>query len=363
MSDSLWVASRKGLFELRETDAGWAIERVSFLGHPVTIVLPDARDGSLYAGLNLGHFGVKLHRSEDRGVTWTEVAVPAYPPVEEGKDAKGSSLFLLWGLEAAGPNTSDGLWAGTIPGGLFHSADRGATWTMNEPLWKIRQQPGAEWFGGGYDQPGIHSICVDPRDKQHILVGVSCGGVWRTTDGGATWSGATKGMAATYMPPERAEEPAVQDPHRMVRCLSQPDALWVQHHCGIFRTVDNAQTWSTVTGVAPSDFGFAVAVHPHDPQTAWFVPGVKDECRVPVDAKLVVTQTRDGGKTCHSLTNGLPSVPSYDLVYRHALDIDATGNRLAFGSTTGNLWTTTDGGATWTPFAAHLPPIAAVRFG
>jgi photosystem II stability/assembly factor-like uncharacterized protein len=196
-----------------------------------------------------------------------------------------------------------------------------------------------------------------------VLLAISCGGVWRTEDAGETWSLSAKGIFAEYMPPDKQFEENIQDPHRMVRCPSNPDSLWIQHHNGVFRTTDNAKEWSHVKGLSPSSFGFAVVVHPAKPDTAWFVPAVKDETRVPVDGKLSVTRTRDGGQTCDVLTKGLPQEHCYDLVFRHCLDIDASGERLAFGSTTGNLWTTDNGGDDWTPLPNHLPPIYAVRFG
>lgn len=358
MADRLWLATRKGLFRLVPRGTGWVVDQVSFAGHPLSLVFCDPRDQSIYAALNLGHFGVKIHRSEDAGVSWTEVGVPAYPASEDGK---GPTLGQIWALEAAGPQVDDGIWAGTIPGGLFQTRDRGATWELNTPLW---DHPAREkWFGGGADHPGIHSICVDPRDPQHVLIAVSCGGVWRTRDGGKQWELGGTGMFAEYMPPEGRDDPAVQDPHRMVRCPANPDVLWVQHHNGVFRSTDNAVTWEHVTGLAPSSFGFGVAVHPHDPLTAWFVPGIKDETRYPVDARLSVTRTRDGGQTCDVLRNGLPQEHCYDLVYRHALDIDHTGERLAIGSTTGHVWTTHNGGDDWQQLPSHLPPIYALQFG
>jgi hypothetical protein len=147
-----------------------------------------------------------------------------------------------------------------------------------------------------------------------------------------------------------------------VRCSSAPDALWTQHHCGIFRSVDNGDSWTEIDEAGPSTFGFAVAVHPHDPETAWFVPAINDEVRVPVDGRMVVTRTRDGGTSFDVLTEGLPQQHAYDLVYRHALDIDDTGDQLLMGSTTGSLWWSDDAGDTWQAVSANLPPIASVSF-
>ena len=148
----------------------------------------------------------------------------------------------------------------------------------------------------------------------------------------------------------------------MVQCAAAPDHLWVQHHNGIFRSTDCGRNWEEIEEAGPSVFGFAVVVHPEQPDTAWFVPGVKDECRVPVDGRMVVTRTRDGGKSFETLSRGLPETPAYDLVYRHALDIDTSGDVLAFGSTTGNLWVSEDQGDSWQCLSNNLPPIYVVRF-
>jgi len=136
----------------------------------------------------------------------------------------------------------------------------------------------------------------------------------------------------------------------------------VQHHNGIFVSSDEGRHFRELTDVAPSAFGFPVVVHPRNPDTAWFVPEIKDEKRIPVGGQLVVTRTRDGGRSFDVLTNGLPQQHAYDLVYRHALDVAGDGNSLAFGSTTGNLWVTDNQGDTWHTVSNHLPPIYSVRY-
>jgi hypothetical protein len=348
----LYVGTKKGLFVVEDGRIG----APHFLGDPVSMVLP-APDGALYAALNLGHFGVKLHRSDDGAKSWVEVAAPEYPPQPEpSTDKTPWKLVQLWSLESDGSR----LWAGTIPGGLFTSSDRGASWRLVEGLWNRPER--LEWGGGGYDHPGIHSIAIDPRDPQRVIVAVSTGGAWQTSDGGKSWAIAARGMYAEYMPPERKFDQIVQDIHRLVQCAARPDVMWAQHHNGVFRSTDGAQNWQEVTAIRPSKFGFAVAVHPKNPDTAWFVPAVKDECRVPVDAKLVVARTRDGGKSFEMLRKGLPQEHAYDLVYRHCLDVDASGRALAFGSTTGGLWLSEDQGDSWGCLSTQLPPIHCVRF-
>jgi hypothetical protein len=374
MGDRIFVATRKGLFTLTRTQGAeprWTLGAPHFLGDPVTDVLHDARDGALYATLNLGHFGVKLRRSDDGGGTWQEIAVPAYPPQPEslskepdpftGRPPAPWKLQQLWRLEAGGADEPGVLWAGTIPGGLFRSSDRGASWSLVESLWNRPER--SEWFGGGYDYPGIHSILVDPRDSRHVAIGISCGGVWQTRDGGANWQLAAQGMYAEFMPPERKHDQNIQDVHCIAQCAARPEFLWAQHHNGVFRSVDGAASWQEITAIAPSKFGFAVAAHPRDPDMAWFVPAVKDECRVPVDGKLVVARTRNGGRSFETLGRGLPQQHAYDLVYRHGLAVDPSGYRLAMGSTTGGLWVSEDQGDTWSCISTHLPPVYSVRFG
>ncbi len=366
-SSRLFVATRKGLFTLHRGEAGWKIAQTAFLGDPISIVHVD-RAGRIYAALDLGHFGVKLKRSDDGGATWEDRASPVYPekPAEvDDRDDNGTSiawkLRKVWAMtDGSTSESGESLWCGTLPGGLFRSEDGGATWELNRPLWDKPERKG--WFGGGYDWPGIHSVFVDPRNEQRVLVAISCGGVWETLDGGATWNPRAQGMRAEYMPPERAYDQNVQDPHILVASRDNPDALWVQHHNGIFRSTDGAASWQEIHDIPRSGFGFAAAVHPTDPDTAWFVPAIKDEKRIPVDGQLVALRTRDGGKSFDVLSHGLPQENAYDLIYRHALDIDASGDRLAFGSTTGSLWITEDQGDTWTSLSAHLPPIYCIRF-
>jgi photosystem II stability/assembly factor-like uncharacterized protein len=354
MSERILLATRKGLISFVKKAGGWSIARTDFPGVAVTAALHDARDRATYAMLRHGHFGSKLHRTDDGGKSWTELPAPAFPDDAADKPA----LFQVWTLEAGGADQKGTLWAGALPAGLFRSDDRGEHWTLARALWDVPER--AKWFGGGYDDAGIHTISPDPRNSNRVFVAISCGGVWETQDAGKSWSLHGKGMVATYLPPEQAGTLEAQDPHRVARCAAAPDVMWMQHHCGIFRSTDAGHTW---TQLKPphDDFGFAVAAHPQDPNTAWFVPAIKDELRVPRDGALAVSRTRDGGKTWEALSKGLPQRDAYDLVYRHCLDVDDTGGQLAMGSTTGALWVSDNGGEAWTLVNAHLPPVYAVR--
>lgn len=373
MGERIFVSTRKGLFTLDRSSNGagptWRITQATFLGDNVPIVLPTSGGLTVYAALAHGHFGDKIHRSRDAGKTWEELAVPEYPERPAGAEPEICQmsgreipwkLKLIWSLETGGDDQPDVLWCGTLPGGLFRSTDAGESWTMIRSLWDRPERK--QWFGGGFDWPGIHSIIVDPRDSSRVILGVSCGGVWVTTDGGETWNCRADGMRAAYMPPEQANDPGIQDPHRLAHCQSHPDVIWAQHHNGIFRTTDGCRSWHELQDVPPSSFGFAVAAHPDDPQSAWFVPGIKDEKRIPVDGKLVVTRTRDGGKSFDVLSDGLPQEHAYDIAFRHAMDIDPSGRCLVFGTSTGSLFISENQGDSWQCISTHLPPVYCTRF-
>jgi len=366
MNDRLLVSTRKGLFRIARGRGGWSVDGVDFLGDNVTLTLTDRRDGRSYAALDHGHFGVKLHRSTGSG--WEEIATPTYPPKPDGLEENDMwgrpipwSTARIWAMQTGGSEEPGVLWCGTLPGGLFRSSDHGESWELMRSLWDDPRRK--QWMGGGADLPGIHSINVDPRDSKRVWIGVSTGGVWFTEDGGATWTLRGEGMRAEHVPPELEHAPIAQDVHCLVQCPEAPERMWVQHHNGIFVSSDEGRTFVEITGVEPSTFGFPVVVHPRDPDTAWFVPEIKDEKRIPCDGRLMVTRTRDGGKSFTALTDGLPQTHAYDVVYRHALAIDDTGERLAFGSTTGGLWVSENGGDSWSNVTHTLPPIYAVTFG
>lgn len=355
MSDRLMVSTRKGWFDLRRREDGsWKVEQTASLSIPVSIAARDPRDGALFLGLEHGHFGAKLVRSRDDGATWEELAPPSYEGVAGDK-----SLKQIWSIGFAGEDQPGVMWAGTVPGGLFKSENNGESWELNMPL---HNRP--EWelaFGGGFDDPGIHSLNIDPRNSDRIMIAVSVGGLWVTEDGGANWELKCDGMWAEYVPPDEKHEPVMQDPHMLVQCACDPDKHWVQHHNGVFRSTNDLKSWTELQPPV-SNFGFAVAVHPADAETAWLVPAEDDEFRIPVGGKMLVTRTRDGGKTWQELREGLPQESGYHLVYRHAFDVDETGARLAMGSTTGGLWVSDNQGDSWQEVSQHLPPIYAVNF-
>ncbi len=349
------MATRKGLFELQRLGGAWRLGRVSFAGEPVSMVLPATPEQPLLAALDLGHFGVKLHASDDAGAHWRELPTPADPVQPEHAAGPAWTLEKIWSLEARGRS----LWAGTLPGGLFRSDDRGETWQLDTRLWLRPER--ARWAGGGFDVPGIRSICPHPDGS--VLVGVSCGGAWRSADDGAAWlqdrARHARGLRAARARrrPRRSGPP----PDRALRGAARRSVVPASQR--LWRSNNGGARWDEVTDVPVSNFGFTVAVHPCDPHTAWFVPATSDQCRVPVAGALVVNRTRDGGTSFETLRSGLPQTDCYDLVYRHGLAVDACGRGLVLGSSTGGVWTSDDGGEHWRHLPARLPPIYAVRMG
>lgn len=354
----LMLGTRKGLVTYQRNGNRWNLRDTSFLGIPVSLTHVDSRNGTWWACLDHGHWGQKLHKSNDQGKNWEEVEAPKYDEGMEVKQGEAAAVRYLWAFAEGGSQYENTLYIGTEPGGLFESTDGGNSFSLVESLWN---HPSREdnWFGGGRDFPGIHSIVVDPRDSDHIYIGISCAGVFETHDRGKTWAVKNKGLRADYLPDPLAE--VGHDPHLLVSCSSKPDALWQQNHCGIFKSTDGANSWQEVTQKnGPAKFGFAVAVAEENPDRAWVVPAISDEVRVAVDNALCVCRTDDGGSNWTDFRAGLPQKDCYDIVFRHALDV--TGETLAFGTTTGNLFLSNDGGESWECVNSNLPMVYSVAF-
>ena len=356
--NTLMLGTRKGLITYQRNGAGWKLRDTSFLGIPVSLTHVDSRGGTWWACLDHGHWGQKLHRSNDQGQTWEEVEAPKYQEGMEIKPGVPASVKYLWAFAEGGSDKEDTLYVGTEPGGLFITEDGGNSFSLIESLWNHPSRSD-HWFGGGRDHPGIHSIIVDPRDSNHIYVGISVAGVFETFDAGKTWEVKNKGLRADFLPDPHAE--VGHDPHLMVACEANPDVLWQQNHCGIFRSIDGAENWQDTTQTdGPANFGFAIAVAENDHEQAWVVPAVSDEVRVAVDNALCVCRTDDGGKTWIDHRKGLPQNDCYDIVFRHALDV--SDDTLCFGTTTGNLFLSNDRGETWECLNASLPMVYSVAF-
>ncbi len=358
------LATRKGLFEVHTSATEAIIARHHFAGDALSQVLVDERNGTWYAAQNLGHFGVKLKRSNNQGNSWEDVAAPAFPiKPSEGPwfdDPTPWNLEQVWELAVGGADIPGELWAGCIPAGLFRSIDYGQSWQLVESLW--RNEKRRDWFGGGYDQAGIHSILIDPRDPKHLTVGISCGGVWESRDRAQTWALIGEGQEADFLPPEQSGNLNQQDPHRLVMCASSPEVMWIQHHAGQYRSTDGAKTFMRLNKGSGQDFGFALAVDPNNGKRAWFVPALADAQRFARNGALCVLRTDDGGETFKECRAGLPQQACFDLIYRHNLIVDKTGKQLAMASSTGHLWFSYDAGETWQVAEMLLPPVYALSF-
>ncbi len=341
MSDRMLLATRKGLLQFERGNGAWRIARTHFPGVAVTAALADARDGTLYAMLKHGHFGSKLHRSDDGGAYWNELPAPAF-----AADAAGSpTLFQVWTLEAGSAGEPGRLWAGALPAGLFVSSDRGEHWSQVSALWNVPERE--KWFGGGYDDAGIHTVSPDPRDANRVFVAISCGGVWDSNDAGASWTLRGDGMVAAYMPPELAGQKETQDPHRVARCAAAPDVMWMQHHCGIFRSTDagaHLDASSNCRWTISALRLFRIRKTRSPPGSC---PPSRTNCACRATARSpyahAATAARPGRASAPACRSATPTIS----IYRHGLDVDATGTQLAMGSTTGSLWVSDNAGEAW----------------
>lgn len=361
-SDRIVLGTRKGLLVFERNGQGWKLTREGHLGARVSYAMVDSRTGHLFACLDHGHWGAKLSRSTDDGQTWQELAAPAYPEGEELKPGSPAVLKYLWCLTEGAASQPGRLYMGTCPGGLFVSNDNGESWELNRPLWDLpSRKVDGMWFGGGMDDPGIHSVLVDPRSPDEVLVGVSCAGVFagQPNKADGEWKTRNKGLLAEFLP--NPESDVGHDPHLIAQCQTHPDVLWQQNHCGIFRSTDRGHKWKSISkkGDVPH-FGFAVAADAEDPNTAWVIPAESDEVRVACDRRLVVSRTTDGGQSWESFSSGLPQENCYDFAFRHALD--ASGPTLTFGTACGSFYVSDDRGESWQAVAHHLPPIYSARF-
>ncbi len=354
----LLVGTSKGLvvYQKKET---WSVEQTHFIGMPVSFVFVDERTNTWWVGLAHRHWGQKLHRSNDQGNNWTQVATPVYPEWALLKPGKPAKLKRVWCMAHGGVDQPEVLYIGTEPGGLFKSTDYGESFHLVEDLWKHPSRK-HEWFGAGRDHPFIHSINVDPNDSHHFYISISCAGVFETTDNGRHWEPKNRGLIATYLPNPNIE--VGHDPHLVLLVDREPQVMWQQNHCGIFRSTDSGGTWKNVTGKNGfPNYGFALAIDPLNPLRAWVIPATSDTMRVAVDLALCVCRTEDGGETWRKLTSGLPQDHCFDIVFRHAFVRRAT--TMAFGTSTGNLFVSENDGDHWQHLHGFLPRIDALAFG
>jgi hypothetical protein len=358
------IATRKGLWRLA-SDASrrtWKLTGPAFLGHVVHHAVADPRDPrKILAAARTGHLGPTVFRSADRGRSWSEASGP--PAFRSGSGRTVDHTFWL----TPGHPSQPGVWyAGTSPQGLFRSEDGGASWQGVEGFNEHPQRKA--WCGGDQDGtpdgPKLHSVLVDPRDPAHLVIGMSSGGVFESIDAGRGWRPINRGVRAEFLP-----DPAPEfghDPHCVRFAGGNPDRLWQQNHCGIYRLDRPGDEWVDLSASMPKSVGavgFPIVVHPRDPDTAWVFPmdGTDVWPRVSPGGKPAAYRTLDGGKTWRRQDGGFPESQAWWTVKRQAMVADARDPvGLYVGTTAGEVWASRDEGRTWRCLARHLPQIHAL---
>lgn len=365
----IMVATRKGawLFHSDAARKTWRADGPHFLGQIINHMVLDPRDGkTLLVAAKTGHLGPTMYRSTNLGKTWKEVPKPpAFAPAKDSKTGRAvDHTFWLTPGHVSEPNV---WYAGTSPQGLFRSADGGLTWA---PFSSINDDAKyREWMGsvqdGTPDGPKMHSIIIDPRDAAHLYFAMSGGGVHESVDGGKRFKPLIKGMEVVGG--FDASQPTFHDPHCVRICPSNPDRLYQQNHCGIYRIDRPSDTWVRIGKNMPKrvgDIGFPMVVHPCDADTAWVFPmdGTSVWPRTSPDGKPAVYVTHNAGKTWQRQDTGLPEGQAWWTVKRQAMTADAQKNiGLYFDTTSGEVWASRDAGEKWTCIAQHLPEIYAVE--
>ncbi len=368
------VATRKGawLFHGDASRKKWQVDGPHFLGHTISHLVLDPRDQrTLLAAAKTGHLGPTIFRSKDMGKTWKEaVQPPAFAKAPDAPGAvKGRAVDHTFWLTPAHADEPDVWYAGTSPQGLFRSEDGGVTWA---PFSSINDDPQyREWMGtekdGTPDGPKLHSIIVDPRDPKHLYFGMSGGGVHESRDGGTTWRVLIDGMEVVEGFGFDAKLPTFHDPHCLRLCPSNPDRMYQQNHCGIYRIDRPSDTWVRIGKTMPKkvgDIGFPLVVHPRDDNTAWVFPmdGTQVWPRVSPDGKPAVYVTKNGGKAWQRQDAGMPKTQGWWTVKRQCMTGDTRDPvGLYFGTTSGELWMSRDEGRKWVCIARHLPEIYALE--
>jgi photosystem II stability/assembly factor-like uncharacterized protein len=348
----LLAGTKKGLFLFTSDDRkAWRIHGPFLQGKEVHHAVCDSRTGRIFATSNDAWFGSEIVYSDDMGATWTSARKgPAFSA------DSGLKLERIWHIEP-GPAAAPGvLYAGVAPAALFRSEDNGETW--NE-VTALSQHPTRSRWHPGAGGLCLHSIQIDRANPQKIFIGISAVGVFRTDDGGATWAPMNRGTRAEFMPDKYPE--FGQCVHKLLMAPGKSDVLFQQNHCGVYRSGDSGATWQEITDGLPSDFGFPLAIHPRDPETAYVLPLKGAEFRCPPDGKLRVFRTRDGGKHWQPLTEGLPQENAFTGILREGMASDQeTPAGIYFGTNTGKIYASRDEGDSWHVIADELPPVYSV---
>ncbi|HVT45816.1 MAG TPA: exo-alpha-sialidase [Thermoanaerobaculia bacterium] len=353
----LMVGTMKGAFLLRagKGRASWDVAGPYFPGNAVYAMAYDGRAGRhrIWAGPKSMHWGGLLRSSDNFGRTWTNPR-EANVKFPEGT---GAALEQIWQIipgRASEPNT---LYCGVEPAALFTSRNAGKSWSLVEGLWNHPQRPRWQPGGGGLC---LHTVLLDPERSDRAAIAVSTAGFYVTEDGGASWRPSNKGVRAEFLPDKHPE--FGQCVHKVVQSTSKPERMYLQNHWGLYRSDDRGASWTDIANGVPSDFGFAMAIHPQDPDCAWIVPLESDEFRCTPEGKLRVYRTRNGGKKWEAMTRGLPQKGAFETVLRDAMAVDALDPAgVYFGTRSGKLFASADEGKKWISLADGLPPIVSVK--
>jgi hypothetical protein len=349
------IGTKKGLWFATSPDRGtWSLSKPHFLMQEIPSIAIDTRAGRtrILVGVRSEHWGPTVAHSDDLGASWVE---PDHGAVRFPADTE-AALGRVWQIQ---PDTADRpgvVWAGCEPISVWKSEDGGEHFELNRGLWDHPHRP--DW-GAGFGGAAAHSIAVDPTNADTVHVAMSTGGVYRTNDGGASWTARNTGISAYFLPDPNPE--FGQCVHKIARDPVDPSRLYAQNHHGVYRSDDNGETWESIADGLPSDFGFVMLTHPREGDTAWVIPLKADGERIPPDGKLAVHRTSDAGKNWTRLDNGLPA-QGFNAVLRDAAAVDtADPVGVYFGTRGGEVYASADEGATFTEITAHLPDVLCVR--
>ena len=382
------VGTRKGAFIL--TSDGnrkrWKVNGPHFMGWEMYHMKASPADPNrLYASQTSGWFGQIIQRSDDGGKRWHQPGTPAGEPTTtpEGMPKGESNKFVydtspetgrpltthmfydgtqhpwefkrVWHIEPS-LTDPDVAYAGVEDAAIFRTTDGGKTW---HELAALRAADGEKWTPGAGGM-GLHTILLDPTNPNRIYIAISAAGAFRTDDGGKSWKPINRGLRSQYIPDPEAE--IGHCVHRIALHPSRPNVLFMQKHWDVMRTDNAGDQWTEVSGNLPSDFGFPVEVHAHEPETIYVVPIQNDSEHIPVGGKLRVYRSRSGGNDWEPLTKGLPQKHCYVNVLRDSMAVDSLDpGGIYFGTTGGQVYASPDGGDKWTPIARHLPPVLSVE--
>ncbi|MEU4240654.1 exo-alpha-sialidase [Actinoplanes sp. NPDC026619] len=361
----LLVGTRKGAFTLTADGArkDWKVSGPHFGGWEIYHVAGSAADPDrLWASQSSGWFGQVIQRSDDGGKSWNPVGNDFAYAGEVGEHLwydgtpRPWEFKRIWHLEPS-PTDPDTVYAGAEDAALYRSADGGQSWTELTALRNHRTGPAWQPGAGGMC---LHTIILDPTSPDRMFVAISAAGAFRTLDGGRTWEPINKGLRSGGIPDEDAE--VGHCVHRLAMHPSRPDVLFMQKHWDVMRTDDAGGNWREISGDLPTDFGFPIAVHAHEPETVYVVPITSDSEHYVPDAKLRVYRSTTGGGEWEPLTNGLPQENCYVNVLRDAMAVDTLDDcGIYFGTTGGQVYCSPDGGNSWQAIVRDLPTVLSVE--